>query len=361
MTMSKVNKTYGSVSLSDAANVIASIGDRVTCLFTGEMGIGKSSMLGVLKERFPTHKPVYLEAQLLDLGDLQMPRFAEVNNNPVVSFVPNEALGVHEDKPIILMLDELGKASKSVLNALLRIMLERKIGDKSLPEGSLVFATTNMALEGLGDNIPAHARNRLCQMKIRKPSAMEWVEDYGINAGVHPVILGAAIEFPQMFESFENVEDPNMNHYIFHPKSPRTAFVTPRSLEKASDILKSTEHLPDDVRIHALMGTVGEVAAMDILTLVKLNDTLPSWEAVIKNPEDTKIPKGAAASCMMCAKAVQRVERDTFDAWMTYVQRMGKEVQALFARSVMRSAKVSIATTHKGFTKWAAENSFLFS
>ena len=355
--MSKVNKNYSSVSLSDAANVIASIGGRVTCLFTGEMGIGKSSMLGVLKERFPDYKPVYLEAQLLDLGDLQMPRF----NGDVVSFVPNEALGVHEDRPIILMLDELGKASKSVLNALLRIMLERKIGDKSLPEGSLVFATTNMALEGLGDNIPAHARNRLCQMKIRKPTAMEWVENYGINAGVHPTILGTAIEFPQMFESFENVEDPNTNHYIFHPKSPRTAFVTPRSLEKASDILKATENLPDDVRIHALMGVVGEAAAMDILTLVKLNDTLPTWEAVVKNPEDTKLPKGAAACCMMVAKAVQRVERDTFDAWMTYVQRMGKEVQALWARSVMRSAKVGIATTHRGFTEWAADNSFLFS
>lgn len=355
--MSKINKNYSSVSLSDAANVIASIGDKVTCLFTGEMGIGKSSMLGVLKERFPDYKPVYLEAQLLDLGDLQMPRF----NGDVVSFVPNEALGVHEDRPIILMLDELGKASKSVLNALLRIMLERKIGDKSLPEGSLVFATTNMALEGLGDNIPAHARNRLCQMRIRKPTAMEWVENYGINAGVHPTILGTAIEFPQMFESFENVEDPNSNHYIFHPKSPRTAFVTPRSLEKASDILKATENLPDDVRIHALMGVVGEAAAMDVLTLVKLNDTLPTWEAVIKNPEDTKLPKGAAACCMMVAKAVQRVERDTFDAWMTYVQRMGKEVQALWARSVMRSAKVGMATTHRGFTEWAADNSFLFS
>ena len=355
--MSKINKQYNDISLAQAADLVAAIGDKVTCLFTGSMGIGKSSMLGVLKERFPDYKPVYLEAQLLDLGDLQMPRF----NGDVVSFVPNEALGVHEDKPIILMLDELGKASKSVLNALLRIMLERKIGDKSLPEGSLVFATTNMALEGLGDNIPAHARNRLCQMKIRKPTAMEWVENYGINAGVHPTILGTAIEFPQMFESFENVEDPNSNHYIFHPKSPRTAFVTPRSLEKASDILKATENLPDDVRIHALMGVVGEAAAMDVLTLVKLNDTLPTWEAVIKNPEDTKLPKGAAACCMMVAKAVQRVERDTFDAWMTYVQRMGKEVQALWARSVMRSAKVGIATTHKQFTKWAADNSFLFS
>lgn len=355
--MSKVNKTYGSLTLAQAADLIASVGDKVTCLFTGEMGIGKSSMLTTLKDKFPTHKPVYLEAQLLDLGDLQMPRF----NGDVVSFVPNEALGVHENKPIILMLDELGKASKSVLNALLRIMLERKIGDKSLPDGSIVFATTNMALEGLGDNIPAHARNRLCQAKIRKPSAMEWVEDYGIRAGVHPVILGAAIEFPAMFESFENVEEPNSNHYIFHPKQPRTAFVTPRSLEKASDILKATEHLSDDVRIHALMGVVGEAAAMDILTLVKLNDDLPTWEAVIKSPDNAKLPKGAAASCMMVAKAVQRVERETFDDWMVYVQRMGKEVQALFARSVMRSAKVGIATTHREFSKWAAANSFLFS
>ena len=190
---------------------------------------------------------------------------------------------------------------------------------------------------------------------------MEWVEDYGIRAGVHLVILGAAIEFPAMFESFENVEDPNSNHYIFHPKQPRTSFVTPRSLEKASDILKATEHLSDDVRIHALMGVVGEAAAMDILTLVKLNDDLPTWEAVIKNPTGAKLPKGAAASCMMVAKAVQRVERETFDDWMVYVQRLGKEVQALFARSVMRSQKVGIATTHREFSKWAAANSFLFS
>lgn len=350
-------KPYNSISLAQAADVIAAIGDTVTCLFTGQMGIGKSSMLKALAERFPDHKPVYLEAQLLDLGDLQIPRF----NGDVVSFVPNEALGVHEDRPIILMLDELGKASKSVLNALLRIMLERKIGDKALPKGSLVFATTNMTIEGLGDNIPAHARNRLCQMHIRKPSAMEWVEEYGFKAGIHPVILGAAIEFPSMFESFEDVEDPNSNHYIYHPKQARTAFVTPRSLEKASDILKATEALPDDVRVHALMGVVGEAAAMDILTLVKLNDTLPTWEQVINSPDSTKLPKGAAACCMMTAKAVQRVERDTFDAWMTYVQRMGKEVQALWARSVMRSPKVSIATTHRGFAEWAAANSFLFT
>ena len=128
-----------------------------------------------------------------------------------------------------------------------------------------------------------------------------------------------------------------------------------------SSDLKATESLPDDVRVHALMGVVGEAAAMDILTLVKLDEQLPTWEQVIDSPEDTKIPSGAAANCMLVAKAVQRIEKETFDAWMMYVQRMGKEVQALFARSIMRSPKVNIATTHKGFTAWAAKNSYLFS
>jgi hypothetical protein len=359
--MSKINKTYGSLTLAQATDLLAAVGDKVTCLFTGELGIGKSSMLNTLAGRYPDHKPVYLEAQMLDLGDLQMPKFKAIEGKEVVSFVPNEALGVHLGQPIILMLDELGKASKSVLNALLRIMLERKIGEYALPEGSMVFATTNLSIEGLGDSIPPHARNRLCQAKIRKPTAMEWVEGYALNAGVHPVILGAAIEFPAMFQSFEEVEDPNSNHYINHPKQPRTACVTPRSLEKASDILKSTEHLSDEVRIHALMGTVGEAAAMDILTLVKLDEELPTWEQVVKNPDVAKVPKGAAASCMVISKVIQRVEREDFDRAFAYINRLSKEAQALFARSIMRSQKLGIATTNTEFSAWAARNSFLFS
>lgn len=359
--MSNVTKSYNSISLADAASLVSAVGGRVTCLFSGEMGIGKSSMLNTLREQHPDHHTIYLEAQTLDVGDIQMPKFKNVDGHDVVAFVPNEALGIHSTKPVILMIDELGKASKAVMNALLRIMLERKLGALSLPEGSMVFATTNLGVEGLGDNIPAHARNRLCQMRIRKPTAMEWIEEYAIKAGIHPVVIGAALEFPAMFESFEAVEDPNSNHYIFHPKQPRTAFVTPRSLEKASDILKATDALSDDVRIHALMGVVGEAAAMDILTLVKLDDALPRWEQVVIDPENAKLPKGGAASCMLIAKACQRIDKDTFDKWMTYAERMSKEAQALFARTVMRGDKRNLACTNKRFTVWATSNMYMFS
>lgn len=356
-----ITKPYASVSLNDAANIIAAVGDKVSVLLQGEMGCGKSSILKVLAERFPNHHPIYLEAQTLDLGDLCMPKFQQVNGHDVVSFIPNAALGVHLGKPVILMLDELSKASKAVLNALLRVILERKLGEHVLPEGSIVFATGNLSIEGLADNIPAHARNRMCQIKMRKPTATEWIEGFAFTAGIHPIIIGAAMEFPSMFESFETIEDPNSNYYVYHPKQARSAFVTPRSLEKASDILKATESLSDDIVIHSLVGVIGEAAALDVLTIRKLNDTLPTWEQVVSNPDGAKLPKGAAACCMMIGKAVQRVERDTFDDWMTYVQRMGKEVQALWARSVMRSPKVSIAVTNRNFSSWAAKNSFLFT
>ena len=41
-----------------------------------------------------------------------------------MTYLPNEELGLHLGKPVILMIDEYGKANPSVKNALLRDMLE---------------------------------------------------------------------------------------------------------------------------------------------------------------------------------------------------------------------------------------------
>jgi MoxR-like ATPase len=62
---------------------------------------------------------------------------------------------------IILMIDEFGKSNPAVKLALLRMMLERKIGSYTLHPESIVFATTNLGGEGVGDLLPAHACNRL--------------------------------------------------------------------------------------------------------------------------------------------------------------------------------------------------------
>lgn len=359
----KINKAYNSVSLREATDLVKAVGDKVTCLFSGEMGIGKSSILSAIK-RDLGDSYYYCYADMTtkaDAGDFQGPKVRTIDGMDVWSFVPSEEFGFHLDKPIVLMLDEIGKASKSVLNACLRLMLERKLGTHALPEGSLVFATTNLSMEGLGDNIPPHARNRVCQMKIRKPTAMEWIEDYAIPRGLNPIVIGTVMEFPQMLQSCEECEDPSNNPYINHPKSPRTAFVTHRSMEKASEVLNATGGFSDNVRIHALMGLIGEAAAMDMMTMVRLDQDLPTWERIMADPVNATVPKSGVASCMIVAKAAMRLDKDTFGAWMTYLDRLPKETQALFARTIMRGDKKQIAATFRPFAEWATANMYLFS
>lgn len=348
---------YKDISLSECVDLIAAVGDKVTVFAQGHIGTGKSSMLKILGKRFPDHHLSYVDCTNLDVGDLAIPKVM----GDVTTFVPNEMLGLHLDTPVILMFDELSKASSAVKKAVLRIMLERAHGSRALPEGSVVFATGNLSLEGVADLLEAHARNRVCVAKIRKPTAMEWVEQFAIHNDVDPVVVGTAIEYPQMFQSFEDVEDPANNLYIHHPKSPRAAFVTPRSLEKASDIIKATRHLSDDVRIHALMGVVGEAAAMDLMTIAKLDDQLPGWDRLVADPENVPVPTSGVASCLLVAKAVMRVEKETFGAWMTFCQRMPKEAQALFARTIMSNPKNVWVAQRPEFTAWAQPNIYLFS
>ena len=165
-----MSNLYKSLTLNQTADLISAVGDTTTILAQGEMGIGKSSILKILQAKHPNHFVCYGDMTTKDVGDLLIPKIRSLNDTEVTSFIPNEEFGFHLNKPIILMLDEIGKASKAVMNACLRLMLERKLGTYSLPEGSIVFATTNLAQEGIGDMLPPHARNRMTVVKVSKPN-----------------------------------------------------------------------------------------------------------------------------------------------------------------------------------------------
>jgi hypothetical protein len=93
-----------------------------------------------------------------------------------------------------------------------------------------------------------------------------------------------------------------------------------------------------------------------------LANDLPSWEEVIKKPDDAKIPESPSAVCMLVYSAVQRVDKESVNAWIKYANRLSKEAQALFATSVMRVAsKASIVGTSRGFIDWATKNNYLFN
>lgn len=350
------------LGLDQIENAIRKGGNKRTILVQGHMGTGKSSLLKALKATMPNHTACYFDCTTKDLGDITIPQLQTIDDEGFVRYVTNEELGLHLGKPIILMVDEYGKANPAVKNAMLRLLLERKMGSYELTSDSVVFATTNLGAEGVGDILPPHARNRITVVTSRKPTNMEWIE-WGINAGIDHTLLGWCKDNPQLFHSFEDVKDPESNPYIFHPKAARTAFVTPRSLEAASDWLKVRDGLDDQSLTAMLMGTIGERAAMDLMAFVKLSDQLPSLESIKKDPMQAKVPESDAAVCMVVYRTLATIERDWMDAWMDYMARLDKEAQGLFANGVRNPKynKQALVMTNKKFTQWAMQNNYMFA
>jgi hypothetical protein len=320
-------------------------------------------MLKELGKRFPTHAPLYLDMSVVDQGDFLLPRMTTIDGVEVCKFVANSTLGFHLNKPLLIMLDEITKCSKSVQNMGLRLMLERQLGEYSMHPDSIIFATGNLASEGVGDTMAAHANNRICNVTLRKPSPSEWRFDFAEHNGIDPVVIATVLEYPECLASPTDYESPEQNNYIQDARSPRSAFVTPRSLEKASDILKSCRDLDESILTHALMGVVGERAAMDILTILRLDNTLPSFASIVASPTTAKVAKDGASLCLIVSKLLGNCTKDNFDAVMTYLDRLPREAQALFMRGVMssNSPKRPLAVQNRKFTEKCVALGFLFS
>lgn len=342
------------ISLKEFASLVTTIGRDVTVIGQGEPGVGKSAMLPVIAAALPGYVPVYVDAALLDLGDLQLP--AADLKRKVVEFLPN-ALFVSQG-PVVLMIDEIGKAPRPVQNALLPLLLERRIGGYRLPEGSVVFGTTNLASDGVGDKVEAHARNRVCWVTISKPTADEWIE-WAMDNDIAPEVAAWVREYPHALASYDDGEQAD-NPYIFDPKRPKSSFVTPRSLAKASRVVQSRLHLTHNAFLAALIGTVGEAAARDMQAFIALADQLPERARLLASPETTPVPENPIAQTILALGAIMWVDKTTVTPWMKYLQRMSVEVQALFATQAMKSKKVAVVATNKLFTDLCQRQAWVF-
>jgi len=348
--------TFGTtVSLDEAATLIRTCqGNRF--FLRGEPGIGKSSIMGAFEKHFgDAYAYAYFDCAQKDLGDIAMP---SINREArVIEYFPNAVLQLQLGKPVIIMLDEFTKAPQPVQNMLHPLLEARnpRLGDIALPEGSIVFLTGNMASDGVGDNIKAHTLNRVTTVTVRKPSAEEWLV-WAVNNDVDPVVMAWANQFQHALSSYLE-GDQESNPYIFNPKKMQGAFVSPRSLQLVSNVLKQREHNSPNAMLAAMIGTIGESGARDMHAFVEYQDQLPTWEAITTNPKSAKLPDSPGACAVMVFSAVAKVDRTTITPFMEYVERMEPEWQAVFAINISKNpTKGQVAFTSTKFRDWCTKN-----
>lgn len=346
------------MNLSATVNAIATVGMHNTIILRGEPGVGKSSILKELAKKFPEYHAGYIDCANLDLGDVAMPVVDKAQM--VTNYAPNARFGVGTgmDRPVLIMLDELGKASRAVLNMLLPTILEKRIGDVALPRGSIVFATTNLDTDGVGDNIPAHAYNRMTEVIVPKPTVKEWIT-WGADNDIDATVLAAVKQESQFMDSYADMKAEDKNPYIFNPLLGNTRnFVSPRSLEKASNIIKARSVLGDSV-LPLLAGTIGEPAARQLEAIVNLSEQVPDYDSIVKNPTTTKVPESVGALFLLAFMMAGRLQKDDVPALCTYAARLAQtsfEAAALFVTTVAsNTTKVAFAARHREFTKLMAD------
>ena len=350
--------TFGkSITLKQAANLICS-NPETRFLLQGEPGIGKSSLLEMISARMGfAHS--YIDVPNMDLGDIAMPVID--HETKTTRYYPNARFKLHEGKPLVIMLDEFTKGADPVKN-MLHPMLEKnnpRLGDIPIPKDgdkqTIVFLTGNLSTDGVGDNLKAHSRNRLVPVTISKPNADQWIE-WAINKSIEAEVIAWVSRFPQVLASYTD-GGQNDNPYIYNPKRNQNAFVSPRSLETASNIVRTRKQNDPDAVIAALTGAIGESGARDMQAYIEFADQLPTWEATVSKPDTAPVPTSPGACSIVVFGAISRVTKETITPFMQYLERFEPEWQAVFAVNIAKApAKQSIAFSCKAFATWVAKN-----
>ena len=353
MTTSNLN--FGStVTLAQAADLIVAC-PNVRFLLRGEPGIGKSSILGAIKKKLPDYLTSYIDVPTMDLGDIAMP--VTDHETKTTTYYPNARFQLHKNQPVAIMLDEFTKGAPPVRN-MLHPMLEAnnsRLGDVFLPEGTIVFLTGNLASDGVGDTLPAHSLGRVTEVEISKPTSDEWLE-WAVNNAVDPSVMAWVRAFPHALASYRDPSNAD-NPYVFNPKKVLRSYVSPRSLERASHLVKQRKHFNADALVCALSGTIGEAAARDMEAYIAYQDQLPSWDHIVRDPVGTDIPTSAGACSVLIYGAVQRVAKETLNPVLTYIERMEPEWQSVFVLTLVKNEqKQALAYSNRKITEWVSKN-----
>ena len=302
----------------------------------GGPGIGKSAVIRQLAARLGV--PLEdVRALLLDPVDLRGLPFLGTDGRSrwaTPDFLPQDGAG-------ILFLDELNAAPAMVQAGCYQLVLDRKLGEYTLPANWAIIAAGNRDSDrAVTTRMPTPLRNRFVHLEF-EVDLQEWSE-WAIQAGIRPEVIAFLRFRPELLSVFDR--DAN-------------AFPSPRSWEFVSRILDST---PDPYVAHELYaGAVGSGAATEFSAFLEMFRELPNIDAILLNPLREPVPEKAAAQYAV-ASALARCASDVnFDRVCLYLDRMPTEFRVLCVRDAALR-QPAIRHTPR-YTRWAIENHHLLA
>ncbi|AUS77328.1 AAA family ATPase [Actinoalloteichus sp. AHMU CJ021] len=223
----------------------------------------------------------------------------------------------------LLFLDELTTAPPAVQAAMLRVVLERTVGDLTLPTTVRIVAAANPpGLAADGWELTAPLANRLVHLTwevsaadIAEGFTRGFAADDGSPPPTAPTPAQVAAAKARIGE-FLRVRPELLLDVPDSPERAGRGWPSPRSWAMAATALAAGEANASDEPVIAalLVGAVGEGAGYEALTWLRTLD-LPAPETLLANP-DAPLPERADRRHALLSALVAHVLADgTVDSW----------------------------------------------
>ena len=309
---------------------------KVPIFLWGPPGIGKSSIVSqIAKEKNIGF--IDLRLSLLDPTDLRGIPFFNTEDNSAVwanaSFLPDGS--VEEG---ILFLDELNTAAPMVQASAYQLILDRKIGEYTLPEGWAIVAAGNRESDrGVVFRMASPLANRFVHLDMEVNLA-DW-QSWAKKSGIDTSIIAFTSYRPDAL-------------FAFNTQSDSKAFATPRTWQYVNEILNS--HPEEDLLMDMIKGAIGEELAAAFLGFKSVAKNLPDIDQILEGSSE-EVPEETSALHILCTALSMRINEDTraneLDNLLRYTLNLPGEFAVMVVQD-LRDRKIELDYV-KSWPLWA--------
>ncbi len=266
-------------------------GSHTPVMLWGPPGVGKSQIVAQVGQR---HNVPVIDIRLsqMEPSDLRGIPFREGNlvEWAIPAMLPEAQ---RHGTQGVLFLDEITSAVPSVSAAAYQLILDRRLGDYSVPEGWAIFAAGNRQGDrGVTYTMPAPLANRFSHFEVDL-NLDDWVA-WAYQNKMDERIIGFLRFRPELLFKFDPAHNP-------------VAFPTPRSWEFAHRALQKFSDSPH-LLLNTLQACVGSAAGIELKAFVDHLHQMPDLDAILRG-ETVKTPKEVDLQYAVASALVGRAIR----------------------------------------------------
>lgn len=294
-------------------------------------GVGKSS---IAKAYAKKHNLKVIDIRLAQCDPVDLNGFPSIDRETgTASYMPMDTFPIATTEipegydGWLIFFDELTSAAKAVQAAAYKVILDREIGQHKLHSEVRMMAAGNR----VQDNAVAHPMSTALQSRMvhltMRPDSDEWMT-WASENNIDFRVLGYVGFQPIALDDFD-------------PKHSDETFCCGRTLEMLSNIVKQfPDGIPDNLA-PLIDGTIGQGKARDFINFCKLYGKLPSYEAVINNPEHIQFEDSMNVKWALASMVADRLERGDVESGIKFLERLGVEFEWIaLKRSVRRDTTI---------------------